>query len=489
MKARYIIGFCLAGMLASSLLSKEIAMDEFLSLAIRNHPFFEKESLATEIEVQKNKGLLGSQDWIVSSSPYYSYQEVVSSNSFSPERITAVGGGIGLDRTIWSTGGRLSVSWNSDFTDQDVSDMVIPFPTGDLVIQADESRFFSHKIWLSYSQPLMQNYRGRLDRLEFELGKFAIDISRASARENKENFILDLSIRFLDWYFLDEQRRIVNERLNLAHELLQRVKKRRAAFLVDRIDVLRAEDAVSIARQNMVLIESQYKAKGAELATLTNSDELTVMHPILDLYGIDTLPGIDDMVDSLSEKSELLKLLAINREQLLMFLGGYEELARARLFLNIGAGLAGGDSEFDNSLEITNPGISISLAYRRPIGNRSAKSDIEETKLAIKLLEKEMDGVALDLEAAVRSSMIQIKEMEKVLSLNREQIESAKKKTAEENSLYNQGRGDLTFVIQSRDNEQNAELTYARNAAIYRTLVLQYRALVDELYRSVFDEQ
>ena len=39
----------------------------------------------------------------------------------------------------------------------------------------------------------------------------------------------------------------------------------------------------------------------------------------------------------------------------------------------------------------------------------------------------------------------------------------------------------LTFVIQSRDNEQNARLSQAGSAALYHRLRLQYRALVDEL--------
>ncbi len=77
--------------------------------------------------------------------------------------------------------------------------------------------------------------------------------------------------------------------------------------------------------------------------------------------------------------------------------------------------------------------------------------------------------------------LIQIVELEKVLELNQEQIKSAREKTTEEIKLYNQGRSQLTFVIQSRDNEENAKLLYAENASLYHTLLLQYHALLDEL--------
>ena len=79
---------------------------------------------------------------------------------------------------------------------------------------------------------------------------------------------------------------------------------------------------------------------------------------------------------------------------------------------------------------------------------------------------------------------IQIQELERVLALNQEQIESAKAKTGEELKLYNQGRGELTFVIQSQDSEQNAKLTYAQNGLTYHRLIVAYRALLDELLPS-----
>ena len=85
--------------------------------------------------------------------------------------------------------------------------------------------------------------------------------------------------------------------------------------------------------------------------------------------------------------------------------------------------------------------------------------------------------------SALTNLHIQIKELEEVLKLNQEQIESAKERTKEELKLYNQSRGDLTFVILSRDNEQNAKLTYAQNAMTYHKLIIEYRALMDQLYK------
>ncbi len=126
----------------------------------------------------------------------------------------------------------------------------------------------------------------------------------------------------------------------------------------------------------------------------------------------------------------------------------------------------------------------MSLEFKALLGNRGIKAKIEKIDLQVRRLQEERRDLEISLEASLRNLQIQIVEMEKILELNQAQINSAQEKTVEELKLYNQGRGQLTFVIQSRDNEQNAKLSYADNAALYHTLVLQYHALLDELFPS-----
>ena len=70
--------------------------------------------------------------------------------------------------------------------------------------------------------------------------------------------------------------------------------------------------------------------------------------------------------------------------------------------------------------------------------------------------------------------------------VNYSRSEDEAKETVAEVERYNSGRGELTFVIQSQDNEMAARLAYARNAATYQALGLQLRALTDSLLDSDF---
>ena len=461
--------------------AQTITLSEFFDSIKQTHPFFAKEALSSEIEIKGQERYLGVQDWIISASPYYNYQKPASSGLGVPENISIIAGDIALEKALWSTGGRVSLSWKSDYTDQTIPDIVIPFTPEDIVIHAGPSKLYTNKVYLMYSQPLLQNLGGKLDRLEYELSKYNIDFAEIQALENQEGFVLDLGLRFLDWILLSEQKRIAKERFALAEEQLSQIKRRWAANLVEKVDVLRTEDAVRIAEQGIVLIESHWKAKQAELAVLAQSQELYDLNPKYDIYTLETLPEPVEAFSQLAKVSRILNALRVRRERLSYLRDGFAEKSRPQLYFSVGAGLQDGDEELGESLGFDKPDVLVALDFRYPLGNRTAKADVAKTELELKQIDKNIENIALELEAGVRNVLILIKEMEKVLVLNQEQIESAQAKTKEEIRLYNQGRSDLTFVIQSHDNEEVAKLTYAENAVTYQKLILQYHALMDEL--------
>jgi outer membrane protein TolC len=460
--------------------SQTITLDEFLHRIQQTHPFFEKESLSVEIESTAQEGLLGAEDWNLSGTSYFTHQKLLASSSFSPDRLDVLGAEAAAGRAFWKTGGRFSLSWLSQFSDQKVADIVIPFPTGNMIVPTGPSEFYQHRVYASYAQPLLQNYNGKLDRLQYELSDYDIDLAEVQILENQEGFLVNLADRFLDWVLLTEQRRIAEERKLLAEEELERTIQKRKLYLVDQVDVLRAEDAVRIAEQNVVLVESQWKALRAELSVLCKSEEMCQKSPEFDLYHLGQLPTPEEARLKLRNQSRILTTLSIRRDQIIHLKGGFEEQGRPQLFLNLGAGLQGGDDQFVDALKLDRPDMSVSLVFQYPLENRAAQANVAKTRLEIDKLDREIENVSLDLESGVVNLLILIQELEKVLQLNQEQIESASAKTEEELNLYNQGRSDLTFVILSRDNEQQAKLTWAQNAASYQKLVLQYRALMDE---------
>jgi outer membrane protein TolC len=314
------------------------------------------------------------------------------------------------------------------------------------------------------------------------LSDFTIDLTEVQATENQEDFLADVAIRYIEWVFFSEAIVIGEERLKLAEEQLEQTMKKYNANLVDRVDVLRAEDAINISKQTILQLESQWKAKQAELAVLAGTEEVYKKRPSYDIYSLVPLPEREEASSQLKSQSRLLQTFGILREQLLYQRDGLLNQRRAQLDLTLAGGLFGrGEDDFGESLKIYRPDMTVSLLFSTPLEKRTINGQIDKLDVEIKRIEEDMKSVETNLLSAMINLLIQIVELEKVLELNQEQINSAREKTEEEIKLYNQGRSQLTFVIQSRDNEENAKLLYAENASLYHTLLLQYRALLDEL--------
>ncbi len=474
-------GILIIAVIAQSSYAQTVSLEEYLEKVRINHPFFAKEALQTDIEKLGRDRFLGVQDWAVNSSERASYQKTVINSTFAPDRVYTLDGTASVDRVFWNSGGRLSLTWQSILSDQSLPGISVPGPGGTTIeVPTGASRFYENRLIASYSYPLLQNRGGELDRLEYELAEFNIDFSEVQALENQENFLLDVGLRFVDWVRAVEQSRIAHDRLRLAEEQRAQTLRKRRVNLVDKVDVLRADDAVQIDKEVLVLNQSRERAVLAVLAVLAQDPEMTGGSPDMDLYQLEDVPAIEDAVRRIHDQ-RVVQTLRIRLQQVERQQKGMDDLARPQLFLSVSGGLQEGDEDFVDALGLSKPDIGVALSFRYPLGNRTARADVAQSQLQIRQLEKEIESVSLNLESELRSLWIQITELVAVLDLNKEQIETARKKTREEKRLYDQGRGELTFVIQSQDSEALAELRYAVNAATYHRLVLGYRAILDEL--------
>ncbi len=451
-----------------------ITLDEYLKMVVDKHPFFNKEALNAEIDRWEGESLLGGQEWIFALQPFYNrYGEVSASPA---EGAHNVGGEVSLSKSIWETGGQVELALQSDYTR---SENVASLSGG-----VSDTDLFTQSVSLSYIQPLLKNLGGVLYRLGYDLNKYNIKTSEVEAVESDEEFLLDVALRFIDWLHYSEQIYLNRERLELAQEQLAQTTKLFQANLVDRVDVIRAEDAIRSSQQGLIQLESQWKAKQAELAVIAQNGDIYRSAPRHELYELETLPSLEESSKRLKQRARVLEPLRLAQAQLDHSKWGYQQEMKPDLTLTLSGSIKGSDSEFVKSLEIIHPDLHVDLELKVPTHYQQPSSKIKKADSQLEQLAETVKDLQVTLDANLRALMIQILEMEQILELNKELIKSAQERTTEELKLYNQGRGELNFVIQARDNEKNAKLSYAGNAVSYHKLVLQYRALMDELYKS-----
>ena len=243
--------------------------------------------------------------------------------------------------------------------------------------------------------------------------------------------------------------------------------------------MLRAEDAARAGEQALLQLQSQRAGKQAELAVLTADSSLTA--PSFDLYTAGELPDIEADVAALAAEARALRPLRVLLDQQAARRRGLEEQRRPELTLTVSGGLTGAAERAIDSLDVLDPDLTVALLYGVPSAHTTIDAGISAIEARDAQISEEQRSILVELEAGLRGLFAQIREMERILELGRQQIDSALQKTEEEIRLYNQGRGQLTFVILSRDDEQNARLALADDAALYHGLLLRYRALADRL--------
>jgi outer membrane protein TolC len=179
--------------------------------------------------------------------------------------------------------------------------------------------------------------------------------------------------------------------------------------------------------------------------------------------------------------TRLKKPLVVLVDQLRFQSNAISEREKATLDLFLGAGIFGPEDAFVESLEVFHPQASIGLSFSPPTGLEQVSLEKQLIRTQIEQIEKEIESLERTVETDILSVLIQAEELEKIIELNRELIESAESKAAEEARLYGQGRNMLTNVIQSRDAVQDQKARLVDNFARYHRLIVRYRALMDEL--------
>jgi outer membrane protein TolC len=453
---------------ALPLKAEEVTLEDYLQLVRRNHPFFTKENLRVTIEEKEAEALLGGQEWILRIAPAYTHLGEASASQIPADTLDQATAQADLSRLFWSTGGTLSLGLSSEYANTRGT------PYGD-------TESYSQGISVSYAQPLLRNRGGVLYRLGHEVAAYNQARVRVEIKESQEGVLLHKAQGFLDWSLATEQVRIAERRLELARALLGQTERRHAANLVDRLDVLRAADEARVAEQALIELRSLARSKQAELAVLAGTESLREATPLFDLYRLAAPPDVDADVAALAGTARILKPFAVTLEQLAARRRALREELRSELTLSVHAALNGIGEQASDSLDVLNPDLTVALEYRVPSGHVTTEAGIAATEARRVQIREEMRSIAVELEAQLRALAVQLGDTADILTLGGQQIESAQQKTEEELRLYNQGRGQLAFVIQSRDGEQRARLAQAANAARYQGLRLQYRALTDAL--------
>lgn len=451
-----------------------LSLKDFYSM-LRKHPALTKAQWEVLSLQDERESLKGDKDWNLFADARLSHDTANKVFLYYDEKNESQAS-IGIEKKFWKTGGELSANFFSSRTDYSGNE--------DFFLKDA----YSNGLIVRYTHPLIRNKKGMLSRLAFDLKKYDIDMTRVLAEEQQENFIKQCTLKYLEWAYTDACKSILSERLHLSQELLSDIQKKRSSNLVDEVDVLRAEGQLIKTKEYLLQTETQWKALLSYILNIANEKKAVDYSPEFDFYKTRYIEEPEKAKEYLCSHSRLIKPLDTHLIQLEAMKKAYQNEMRTDLSLMAESGVNQTEASFSDSIDFNEIHALLGLKMNFAIPNTRLKHLLSGIEKKIMVFEEEKNKVILELSAAASEIIIRLKYMDNILELNRESIRSTMRRTEEELKNYNQGRGDFTFVIQSRDSELDAKLSYAGNTFLWHQLYAEYEAIQDRLLDRIHDE-
>jgi len=445
--------------LLSSLNAQAISEREFVAQLKDTHPFFEQQALSSEIRQVERRLTSANEDWIIAIDSNYENASDVLLSGTTYNKLNTMSVDVSAKRKIANSGSNIIFKHTWIDKDKDGIDAV------------------SNKFSLDYVYPLLRNKDGVNDRLDRDVAQISIEKNKLERLELEEGFILKKLKRFVDLAYAQEQQLINQRRLALAEQELNLVKKKLAASVVDKVDVLLQEDAYQRAQQQLLKAQQDLILLRHEIA-ITLALDFNQVTAQIDLYKTYTPKAMKSL-----NNARLLKMTDLDQQTLKRQLLSFKNESQAKLDLNLGLVSEGENTNYSNSLENQSPTWNVGLGLSYPLGGVKSSSNVKKAEIKLARLERFKQEQLLDLNVQITTLKEKINLLMQMLKSNKKQIAIAKARTAEEKERYANGSGQASFVISAQNNEQNTQLGYVQVATDYQKAVLDFKATIDQLVR------
>ena len=455
---------------ASFISAENLTMDSFIEKILDTHPQLKVFSSNEEISRIRSDSALSLDKWILSVKPFVNYFGEASAYQYKSSETTQYGTELSLKTPLGYSGGEIGITGT---TTADYNDPLS---------QEQSEELYKQKISLFYKQSLLKN-RGlrELKLLEDELN----DDYRMLVLNNTElteKIILEFSNVYLDWVYLKETIRLMKLRVDYAERLLEQINSRFRNNLVDEIDILRGRESVLNSRQ----LQLQYENR-LELLEISLREELGIDisddNPEYDFYKISSVDSEGIELSDISD-NRIFMINSIEKEKYSKTVNRLNLSKDPYLDLNVSMGISSREDDLSGSLSSVYPDAGISLTYSGPLNNEKYNNLISEAESRIRNTEDKRLSLVSEYKSLSESLYAQLDQNKILISSQDELIKIAAEKTEEERKYYNQGRGELNYIIQSLDFETQQKIKKNDQLLNLKKICLRLKELSDTLIQN-----
>jgi len=439
-----------------------MTQSEFIELYKSSHPFFKSQELESEIKQLNFEYYKGVEDWDLKILTKYQDIDNTGFIDASTEELEI---------------NTLELSASRKFVDSGVDINLANTITDKTLDSSDRGNV---KTSLDISLPLMKNKFGLNDRLDIDLAKIEIEKHLLDKFEKNEKSIAIALKTFIDLAFYEEQLKINQERFNLAKSEHELSTKKYKASVIDKADMLLQDVTLQNSKKQLIKSEQELAIIKEEIALLINIKSSLVSSTNFDLYKIANI-DLSNIKSYLVINSRELNSINLEKKLNERKISSYENKTLPNLDLDIGITSEGQKDNISNANSNQKTSWDIGLTYSLPIGQTQEKSELLKARKMIKQSELKYDELLIDLMTLGRKYSQQVDSLKEIINIEKKQILIADERSREQRENYNNGNGEMEFVISAQDSVQTARLNLAESVTQYQKLLIDIKALLDQL--------
>jgi len=439
-----------------------MTQSDFIKLYKSSHPFFKSQELESEIKQLNFEYYKGVEDWDLKILTKYQDIDNTGFIDASTEELEI---------------NTLELSASRKFVDSGVDINLANTITDKTLDSSDRGNV---KTSLDISLPLMKNKFGLNDRLDIDLAKIEIEKHLLDKFEKNEKSIAIALKTFIDLAFYEEQLKINQERFNLAKSEHELSTKKYKASVIDKADMLLQDVTLQNSKKQLIKSEQELAIIKEEIALLINIKSSLVSSTNFDLYKIANI-DLSNIKSYLVINSRELNSINLEKKLNERKISSYENKTLPNLDLDIGITSEGQKDNISNANSNQKTSWNVGLTYSLPIGQTQEKSELLKARKMIKQSELKYDELLIDLMTLGRKYSQQVDSLKEIINIEKKQILIANERSREQRENYNNGNGEMEFVISAQDSVQTARLNLAESVTQYQKLLIDIKALLDQL--------
>jgi len=438
-----------------------ITLNEFSSKLIETHPFFVQLSLSEKTGLLDQKASLTYSDWNIKAGASESFSSGGDTSTRLYKDLYTTSYEVSAGRKIENSGANLNLKHSLTRNDK------------------DSTATHSNVLSIDYIRPLLQNKDGINDRLTLDIASLDLIAKKVSLEEQAESFLASKLSKFVDLALKQEIVKIHKRELELSKQQLDLTQEKYKNSLTDKSNLIQDKDLYVKSKQQSLQSRKELIIERRELASLIGVQESDMIVD-MDLYEEHTMMKVDPA--TFVKDSRSMKKFDFDKARLQRQLKTFENKTMPSVNLNLGLSSLGEDDKYFGSFGNRDYSWNIGVDISYPLGVRKELVDVERTEISISTINAQKREAEINDEYQINYLLAQIDLLSELVTLYLEQGALANEKVIEEQTKYNEARGQMSLVIAAQKNANLANLTYVQAAATYQKIIIDYKAAIDQLF-------